>query len=90
MPPDVLRLHVRHSTLRHCPALVLQTPGTRRPCSQVLCLRDNYLTECPAWLPAACPRLRCLDLGFNGQERGSYEDPHPLTLTPAVLQLTTR
>lgn len=57
---------------------------------QELDLSGNYLRECPAWLPAACPRLRVLNLGFCGDEQGTYEDPHPFTLTPAVRELATR
>lgn len=60
------------------------------PISQELDLSDNLLQEVPAWLPRACPRLRVLDVGFCGEEQGSYEDPAPLTLTPAVRELVTR
>lgn len=60
------------------------------PLTQQLDLSDNFLVEVPAWLPRACPRLRVLDVGFCGEEQGSYEDPAPLTLTPAVRELVTR
>lgn len=57
---------------------------------QRLDLSQNYLLECPAWLPAACPLLRHLGLAFNGSQQGNYEDPRPMILTDAVRQLATR